>query len=46
MEIESWLKNIGVGMDENGRDHSGLINQKLVVSKEAINGINWFLVCW
>ena len=46
MEIKSWLINIGVGVVKNGCGHSGLRALKLAVSQEAINGINWFLVCW
>ena len=45
MEIKSWLKNIGVGVIENGCGHSGLSTLKLVVSQKEINGTNCFLVC-
>ena len=46
IEINSWYKNIGVGMIKNGYGHSGHKTLKLAVSQEGINGINWYLVCW
>ena len=46
MEIKSWLKNVGVGMDSNGCGHSSLRIPKSTESQEVINLINWFLVCW
>ena len=45
MEIKSSLANIGVGMVQNGCDHSGLTTLKLAVPQKGINGISWFLVC-
>ena len=44
--MESWLKNIGVGMVKNGFSHSVLRALKLAVCQVELNGINWFLVCW
>ena len=42
MEIKSWLKNIGVGMVKNVYGYSSLITQKLALSQEGINVINFF----
>ena len=45
-EMKSWLKNIGVGVAKDGCGHFGLRTLKLVVSKEVINIVSWFVVCW
>ena len=43
---DSWKLKILVWLGQNWVDHSGFSTLKLAVSQEAINGINWFLVCW
>ena len=42
MDIKSWLNNFGVDVVKNRCDRSGHRNVKFAVSKEEINGINWF----
>ena len=42
MEIDSWLKNIRVGMVKKKCGYSGHRTLKLAVFQEGINGINWF----
>ena len=42
MEMKSWLKNVGVGMVKNVYGYSSLVTQKLALSQEGINVINFF----
>ena len=51
MEMKIWLKSIGVGIIKSGCRHTGLRTQKLALSQEAINVLNWPLdknnkICW
>ena len=42
MEIENWLKKIGVGLAKYRWPHSIHMILKLASSQEGNNGINWF----
>ena len=44
IEIKSWLKNIGLGMVNNGCGHFGHRTLKLAASQKGINGVSWFLM--
>ena len=43
MKTKSWLKNIGLSCSKNECGHSGQRTLQLAVSKEGMNGINWYL---
>ena len=44
MDSKSWVKNIGMGVVNNGYGHSGYRTLKLAVS-QGINIIKWFCAC-
>ena len=46
MQIERWLKILGVDMVKNGCGQSCNGALKLTVSEEEKDGINWSIACW
>ena len=46
IENRSWLRNIGVGLVQNGCAQSFLTTLKLAVCQEEMNEVNWFFVRW
>ena len=45
-KLKNWSKNFWVGMVKNGCGQSGHGTLKLTVSREWIDGMNWFFVYW
>ena len=46
IQIKSWSKKFWIGVARNGCGQSGQATLKLAVSKELIDGMNWFFAWW